>query len=246
MILNEKFIAQHTGLNVKVLETCRSTFDEIGKYDAIIAKKQTEGVGRGDHSFYCPDGGLYIVMRVQGVFINPHTLTPAVGLAVHDTISTLLGLDTQIKWVNDVMFNYQKVAGILVKCVRKAEYLVGVGINYSTDPEELEKAGLGDEATSLRAPESRATAFVTGLLRQIRRAAIATFDYERYSRRCINVGKTVGFTYNGVYVEGFAESVSPDGSLIVRIGNATVAVDAGEVSILRNIDGSVILDEDDK
>lgn len=246
MILNEKFIAKHTGLNVKVVESCRSTFDEIGKYDAIIAKKQTEGVGRGDHSYFCPDGGLYIVMRVQGVFINPHTLTPAVGLAVHDTIQAILGLYTQIKWVNDIMYNFQKVAGILCKCVRKAEYLVGIGINYATDPEVLEKAGLSDVAGSLQAPESRATAFVTGLLRQIKRAAIATFDNERYGRLCMNVCKTVGFTYNGVYVEGYAESVTPDGALIVRIGNATVAVDSGEVSILRNIDGAVILDEDNK
>ena len=245
MLLNEKFIGQHTGLNVKVVQSCRSTFDEIGKYDAIIALKQTDGVGRGDHTFFCPDGGLYIVMRVQGVFINPHTLTPAVGLAVHDTIQAILGLKTQIKWVNDIMYNYQKVAGILCKCVRKAEYLVGIGINYATNPEELEKAGLPD-ATSLQAPESRATAFVTGLLRQIRRAAIATFDNERYGRLCMNVCKTVGFTYNGVYVEGYAEGINPDGSLIVRIGNATVAVDAGEVSILRNVDGAVILDEDDR
>lgn len=245
MILNEKFINLHTGLNVKVVQSCRSTFDEIGKYDAIIAQKQTEGVGRGDKSYFCPDGGLYIVMRVQGVFVNPHTLTPAVGLAVHDTIQAILGLETQIKWVNDIMYNYQKVAGILCKCVRKAEYLVGVGINYATDQAVLEKAGLSD-ATSLQAPESRATAFVTGLLRQIRRAAIATFDNERYSRLCMNVCKTVGFTYNGVYVEGYAESVSPDGSLIVRIGNATVAVDAGEVSIMRNVDGAVILDDDDR
>ena len=49
----------------------------------------------------------------------------------------------------------------------------------------------------------------------------------------MNVGKNVTFIHNGINVQGFAESVAPDGSLIVRIGNATVAVDAGEVSIVR-------------
>lgn len=235
MILSEKFIRQHTGLNVNIVQECDSTFDEIGDYDAIIALRQKNGEGRGDHTFFCPDGGLYIVMRVQGVYIDPHTLTPAVGLALHDTIEGVLGIDTQIKWVNDIYYFGKKVAGILCKTVRKAEYLVGIGINYSTDLKELEDAGLGDIATTLDAPPSRASAFVTGLLRMIKRATLATFDNHKYSRLCINIGNNVEFIHDGVKVQGFAESVGPDGSLIVRIGTATVAVDAGEVSILNNV-----------
>lgn len=231
---------------MNIVDSCVSTFDEIGKFDAIIAQQQTNGVGRGDHTFFCPDGGLYIVMRVQGVYIDPHTLTPAVGLAVHDAIEAILGIPTKIKWVNDIILYDKKVAGILCKSVRKAEYLVGVGINYATNPKELEKAGLGDIAISLEAPTSRASAFVTGLLRMIKRATIATFDNIRYGNLCINVGRNVEFKYNGVTVRGYAEQIAADGSLIVRIGNATVAVDAGEVSILNNVDGAVILDENDR
>ncbi len=233
MILNEKFIKLHTGRNIKIVDSCVSTFDEIGKYDVIIAQSQEKGVGRGDHTFASPRGGLYIVMRLMGVYIDPHTLTPAVGLALHDTIYTMLGLKTDLKWVNDIFFNGKKAAGILCKCPRKAEYLVGIGINYATDKKEFEKAGLSDVAISLDAPESRASAFVTGLINQIRRASIATFDNEKYSKFCINVGKMVEFDYSGTRVRGFAEKVDADGSLIVRIGNATVAVDAGEVSIIR-------------
>lgn len=233
MVLNEKFIKLHTGLNVKIVPSCVSTFDEIGKNDAIIALTQSHGVGRGDHKFFCPLGGIYIVMRVMGVYIDPHTLTPAVGLAVHDTARAILGVQTQLKWVNDVMFKGKKAVGILCKCVRKAEYLVGVGVNYNIAKTEFEKAGLDDVAISFDAPDSRASAFVTGLLNMIHRATIATFDFERYGKLCINVGKNVSFIHNGIHVSGFAERVDADGSLIVRIGNATVAVDAGEVSIIR-------------
>lgn len=245
MILNEKFIRMHTGLNVNVVDCCASTFDEIGKFDAIVAQRQKNGIGRGDHTFFCPDGGLYIVMRVQGVYIDPHTLTPAVGLAVHDTIQALLGVQTKIKWVNDILYKDKKAGGILCKCVRKAEYLVGIGVNYATDPKEFEKAGLGDIAISLCAPQSRASAFVTGLLRMIKRATIATFDHQKYSKLCVNIGKNVEFKHNGVTVRGFAERIDADGSLIVRIGNATVAVDAGEVSILHNVDGAIVYGEND-
>lgn len=235
MVLNEKFIRLHTGLNIKVVDSCVSTFDEIGKYDAIVALSQKNGEGRGDHTFYSPEGGLYIVMRVMGMHIDPHTLTPAVGLAVHDAIFAILGLKTGVKWVNDIIYNGKKAVGILCKCPRKAEYLIGIGINYSTAEKELEKAGLSEIACSLNAPESRVSAFVTGLINSVRHATLATFDPIRYSKLCVNVGKTVSFTYNGTNVQGFAEKVDADGSLIVRIGNATVAVDAGEVSIIREV-----------
>lgn len=235
MFLDKKHIRRHTGLNVNIVDSCISTFDEIGAYDAIIAMRQTNGVGRGDHTFFCPDGGLYIVMRLQGVYINPHTLTPAVALATRDTIKAVLGLDTRIKWVNDIYYHGKKAVGILCKSVRKAEYLVGLGINYATSPKEFEKAGLGDIAISLEAPETKATAFVTGLLNMIKRASIATFDSERYGKLCMNIGKDVEFIHDGMTVRGFAEKIDDDGSLIVRIGSATVAVDSGEVSIVRPV-----------
>lgn len=232
MLINEKFIRQHTGRDVIVVDYCDSTFDEIGKHDAIIALSQKNGIGRGDHKFASPTGGLYIVMRLQGVYIDPHTLTPTVGLAVHDVIYAILGKKTYLKWVNDVIYDGKKAAGILCKCPRKAEYLVGIGINYATQSTEWEKFGLQDIAISLDAPESRASAFVAGLINQVRRAAISSFDSARYNKLCINIGKTVEFRYNGAVVRGYAEKVDADGSLIVRIGNATIAVDAGEVSII--------------
>lgn len=235
MVLNEKFIKLHTGLNVKIVNECVSTFDEIGKYDAIIALSQKSGVGRGDHSFFSPQGGIYIVMRVQGLYIDAHTLTPAVGLAVHDAIRVILGIPTSLKWVNDILYNGKKVVGILCKSPRKAEYLIGIGVNYATPAEAFEKAGLDEIATSLAAPENRASAFVTGLINCVRRATLATFDFNRYGALCTTVNKTVSFVHNGVKVQGFAERIDADGSLIVRIGNATVAVDAGEVSIVREV-----------
>lgn len=235
MILSEKFIKQHTGLkNVSIVDECYSTFDEIGKDDVIIAKRQTMGYGRGDHKFVCPPGGIYMVMRLMGLYIDPHTLTPSVGLAVHDAARAILGIETKLKWVNDVMYKDKKAVGILCRSPRKAEYLIGIGINYATPPLEIISAGLSDVATSFDAPDTRASAFVTGLINRIKRVTLSPFDHQRYSALCINVGKNVEFTHDGTRVKGFAEQVAPDGSLIVRIGSATVSVDAGEVSIIRN------------
>lgn len=235
MVISEKFIRQHTGLkNILIVPSCRSTFDEIGKNDVIIALEQQCGAGRGEHTFFCPPGGIYMVLRVQGLYVDAHTLTPTVGLAVHDAARSILGVQTQLKWVNDVMIDGKKAVGILCRSPRRAEYLVGIGINYCTPQSALDAAGLGDVAASFGAPEGRASAFVTGLINRIKRHALAGFDCARYGALCMNVGKTVEFTHGGTRVSGYAEQVAPDGSLIVRIGTATVAVDAGEVSIIRN------------
>ena len=234
MVINEKFVREFTGLKVEVKEHCISTFDEIGNNDAIVALSQDQGLGRGDHTFFSPVGGIYIVMRAMGLHIDAHTLTPAMGLAAYDTIKSVLGLESKLKWVNDIIYNGKKAAGILCKCVRRGEYLIGIGVNYATDPATLALAGLND-AISLQAPETRATAFVTGLIKRMRTATLATFDYRRYNSVCLTVGKNIGFTHNGTEVRGYAESVAADGSLIVRIGNATVAVDSGEVSIIREV-----------
>lgn len=235
MIIDEKYLREYTGLDVAVFDSCTSTFDEIGARDAIIALSQKNGEGRGEHTFYSPVGGIYIVMRVTGLSINAHTLTPSVGLAAYDAIKSTLGIDTRLKWINDLYLNDKKVVGILCKCPRRGEYLIGIGINYATDESELIKAGLPCAGT-LGASPDKATVFTAKLIKRIRRAAIANFDVKRYNALCMTVGKNVSFTHNGSTVRGFAEAVENDGSLIVRIGMATVAVDAGEVSIIREAD----------
>ena len=232
MLIDQRYIKKATGLKILSVRSCRSTFDELENNDVIIAQAQACGEGRGDHKFFSPPGGLYIVMREVGLNINAHTLTPAVGLAAHDAIKSVLNIDTTLKWVNDVMFGGKKAGGILVKCPRRGEYLIGIGINYATDQKDLVNAGLND-ATTLKANECRATEFCVELIKRIHAASLMPFDYKRYNELCDTVNKTVSFMRGDIKVQGRAESVERDGSLIVRIGMATVAVDAGEVSLVR-------------
>lgn len=233
MAIDVKVLQKVTGLKIKCVERCESTFDEIGDYDAIAARSQARGSGRGDHTFFSPYGGIYLVMRERGLNIDPHTLTPAVGLAVRDTILNVLGISTRLKWVNDVLYGDKKVCGILCKCPRRGEYLIGVGINFAVNRKDLISAELDGVAATLDASEYYATAFTAELIKRIHSASLLPFDHNRYNKLCVTVGKDVSFTYNGMQTNGHAEYVERDGSLMVRIGQATVAVDCGEASIIR-------------
>lgn len=234
MRIDEKYVCRQTGLDIKFVREAESTFDEIGSRDCIVAQSQKRGEGRGGRSFCSPKGGLYIVLRLSGENIDGHAITPAVGLAVRDAIQSVLGIDTRVKWVNDIYFDGKKVVGILCKCPKKGEYLVGIGINYATDIDELEKNDLGQVATSLNAPEEKVDAFLAKVLNNVIAAATEKFDSEKYASLCINIGKNVRFLLNGAPAYGYAEDVDSRGSLLVRMNGALIPVDAGEVSILRN------------
>lgn len=74
-------------------------------------------------------------------------LTTAASVAVVRAIQKLTGIETGIKWVNDIYKNEKKLCGILSEAVTDCEsgqidcVVVGIGINFSIDtktiPEEL-------------------------------------------------------------------------------------------------------------
>jgi len=104
-------------------------------YATIIAETQTAGRGRReDRSFYSPSGtGIYLSI------ILPHNgedilkITPAVAVAVCQTIEAFTDIKPKIKWVNDILMDGKKVCGILCETIPGTSFVVaGIGINFST------------------------------------------------------------------------------------------------------------------
>ena len=122
---------------------------------AVCAEYQSAGRGRMGRSFESPKGaGLYLsVLEYRAV--SPD-LTARVGVAAAKSIEKCCGLETEIKWPNDIQCGGKKLCGILCERVplKKAsgEYtdavIIGIGINLSQSEEELGE--LSDIATSLR------------------------------------------------------------------------------------------------
>lgn len=105
---------------------------------AIVAKEQTKGKGQNGKSFYSSaSGGIYLTVVLKDNLININNITPACAVIVAKEIKKILGLDVQIKWVNDLFYNNNKVCGILAESVFKGNQIdrvvVGVGINLYSD-----------------------------------------------------------------------------------------------------------------
>ena len=119
----------------------------------VTAEEQSGGKGRLGRSFFSPKGsGIYLsaVIRpeVIGLTVEDTVLvTTAASVAVARAVKTILDLDLNIKWVNDLYLNEKKVCGILAEGVIDPKtnticaLVLGVGINYREPsegfPEEL-------------------------------------------------------------------------------------------------------------
>jgi BirA family biotin operon repressor/biotin-[acetyl-CoA-carboxylase] ligase len=120
----------------------------------IIADTQTGGRGRFGHTYYSPAGNsiyLSVVIRPQFLAEESLLITSAAAVAVCDTLMEVAGLDSRIKWVNDV-FSVgnsssppRKLCGILAEASFNMETggldhaVIGIGININNTsfPPEL-------------------------------------------------------------------------------------------------------------
>lgn len=118
-----------------------------------VAQEQTAGKGRRGRSWLSRSTeNLYftLLLRPDMAPEKVTMLTLVMAYAVSRAIERITGLNTGIKWPNDIVVNNKKVCGILAEMKlnknRPAYCVIGVGINIGqTDfPEELQ-----DKATSL-------------------------------------------------------------------------------------------------
>ena len=121
----------------------------------VFARSQTSGRGRLGRSFSSPAGtGIYMswLIRPDGKPEDILPITCHVAVAVSDAIYKCCGIQTDIKWVNDLQINRRKVCGILTEASivggRLSYVIVGIGINVNTQEEDFPPE-IKDIATSL-------------------------------------------------------------------------------------------------
>ena len=129
---------------------------------SVIAASQTNGRGRLGREFYSPDkSGIYlsIIYSPESAEVTPARMTVSAAVAVCRAIKKLYGIESSIKWVNDIFVGGKKVCGILTEGIANFETasidaaVIGIGINMteSTDgfPKEIASvAGAISDASS--------------------------------------------------------------------------------------------------
>lgn len=245
------FIGPERAARVSWPETVGSTNRVLGDLarqgapagTAVLAEEQTAGRGRFGRSFVSPPGaGLYLsfLLRPQ---VPPETaglLTGFAAVAVRRAIRETCGLETEIKWVNDLYAGGGKLCGILAESSLRgagvAHIVLGVGINVTATAGDFPPE-LRGRATSILletgSPPDR-FALAGSLLRRLD-ALAGDFPGEReaylaeYRAGCLTLGREV--TLPGGE-RGIAEDIGADYSLLVRLPSGELRrLNSGEATL---------------
>jgi BirA family transcriptional regulator, biotin operon repressor / biotin---[acetyl-CoA-carboxylase] ligase len=222
----------------------------------VIAEKQTAGKGRLGRNWYSPArDGLYcsIVLRPEAgqaeQFWNQSTWVPLMSaVAAVQAIEKITGLQVGVKWPNDLLIGEQKVAGLLCESSAREPgsnsfLILGIGLNVNMQQKDFPPE-LQDRATSLTVATGRPidkTQMLCCLLRELEqvlddlKSARPADLVERYTARCVTVGRRVRIEGGKGRLEGLAQSIGPDGSLRVSRDKdeKIVEVRAGDVIHVR-------------
>ena len=147
------------GQNILCYPTLPSTMDvaeQVAKEGAVegtvvVAQEQTGGRGRLGRKWISPPGSLSLSIILRPTLVYLPRLIMVASLAASHSIEAVTGLETQIKWPNDILIRGKKVCGILVRSELRGRgvdfAIMGIGMNVNLRPSAFPE--IASIATSL-------------------------------------------------------------------------------------------------
>lgn len=231
--------ARVIGRDIQVFRETTSTNDVIDRFArdgvaegaVVFAESQTSGRGRLGRTWVSPKGkGLWFSVLLRPALRPQEStrLTIAAATALARAIRLHSHLPVAVKWPNDLLVAHRKIAGILTELSAEPDriryVILGIGVNANltaTDfPPDLRRL-----ATSIRIetnrPVDRAALAVT-ILRELERdyTRTGTGQFEavadEWEMLCSTLGRQVTIAIGERRIRGRAESLDPDGALLIR------------------------------
>lgn len=244
-------VVQRTGSTNSDL-VARAASGTAGEGAVLVAEEQTAGRGRLDRRWTAPPrSGLFfsVLLRPAEVPLERWGWLPLLtGVAVATGLSRAAGVDTALKWPNDLLVTVggeeRKAGGILAERAGADGVVVGVGLNVTLRADELPVPQAGSLALADAVSTDRDT-----LLRSVLRSLETWYDrwrsaggdpvtstlQETYAAGCATLGRQVRAELPGDRaLVGEAVAVDGDGRLVIATADgAREAVGAGDIVHLR-------------
>lgn len=255
--LNTKFWGQTTVYYDEIDSTnnaIKRLAEDNGKEGLLaVAEIQTAGKGRRGRNWVSPKGiGVWMsfLLRPQILPSNASMLTLVSAMAVRKAVEKVSGLNTAIKWPNDIVISGKKICGILTEMSAELDWInyvvVGIGINVNTTefPDEISNV-----ATSIflecneKISRSQLIAEFGSAFEEYYDKFLKTQDLslliDEYNANLANMDNKVKILEPSGEYEGISKGINEFGELIVidNEGNEKI-VRSGEVSV-RGIYGYV-------
>lgn len=210
----------------------------------VVAGMQTAGTGRAQKSFASPEGGIYFSILFRPEHLeNPEYMTAFAAVAARRAIFETTGKQVDIRWTNDLMYQEKKVGGILIEAGHEFEsgllqwMVVGIGINYRSDPNDFSKE-LRNEVVSLFEAEESCNAIggknalIAELIRQLSKKLSITELRKEYASALLYLGERIKVTTQDISYPAIAEGISEEFHLKIRCKDGMMKVlRFGEASV---------------
>ena len=210
----------------------------------ILADRQTAGRGRMGRKFFSSDlGGLYVTIVLKAPSENVFMRATALAaVCTVDSLREIFGVETQIKWVNDIFYKSKKLGGILAESffIDDERYVaVGFGINLYvlSFPPELKNIAISlfssypNEEEQYRIKKELADRIADKFYNVMQSGNMGEV-MTKYRKNCIVINKWITFNEGNKQISAFAFDVTDDGALAVRLADGTVRyLRSGEISV---------------
>lgn len=213
----------------------------------IVADEQTKGRGRMGRSWYSPPGlGLWmsLILRPDIPPFKAPGLSICAGLALALAINDLCGMDARIKWPNDCLLNGRKVGGVLLELSAELDrtnfVIAGIGVNVNHQLGDFPK-NLTSAATSIRMEWGKEIPRIKVLSSFLEKFEAVYIDFKKnglssqhhlIKKLSFLLGKRVTVKFGKEKIEGIAENIDDNGSLVIKTEKGEKVVTAGEVTVV--------------
>ncbi|MFE1751357.1 biotin--[acetyl-CoA-carboxylase] ligase [Streptomyces anandii] len=245
-------VVQRTGSTNSDL-VARAAAGSAAEGAVLVAEEQTAGRGRLDRQWTAPPrSGLFfsVLLRPREVPVARWGWLPLLtGVAVATGLSRAAGVDTALKWPNDLLVTVggeeRKAGGILAERAGDDGVVIGVGVNVTLRAEELPVPQAGSLALAGAVSTDR-DPLLRAMLRSLEdwygrwRGAggdpVVSGLQETYVAGCATLGRVVRAELPGDRsVVGEAVAVDADGRLVLATGTGLQEpVGAGDIVHLRS------------
>lgn len=251
----EKYLTtEFLGRKIYYYDTIASTNKEAKKIASledegrlVIAEEQIEGKGRLGRSWISPKGkGIWmsIVLKPDLEPFKIGAITLLGAAAVYKGLKNM-GIDSEIKWPNDILIKGKKVSGILTEMsaeLNMLNYIVmGIGINVNLEEDDIPEE-LKEKATSIKIDQKKAIdrkELLANILNEFEKLYIPFRDggdtlegIEICRKNSATIGKEVRITRANKERRGKALDIDHKGELVVEFENGDIEnIFAGEVLV---------------
>ena len=196
---------------VQVMLECHESLDSTNiraaelykerRMDAlVVSEEQIKGRGRRGRSFCSPKAcGAYfsILLKLRLSREDFGLISLAAANAVHSGITSVTGIDVEIKWINDIFLKKRKVGGIMVEALgeissgKEVPVVIGIGINCATSPEV---SRLDIDAGALSIAEDMREALIAKITKNVmdlKKGCNVEDVIGNYKKHCMTLGSDI-------------------------------------------------------